>query len=65
MVEYTVWDRRTAEIVCRSAQPDVSGKSENSAIRESGIVPTHFAEVETREVSREEVRPYVGDTRKY
>jgi hypothetical protein len=59
MVEYTVYDRRNAAEVCKSVQPDTSAKSENAAIRESGI-PGRYAEFVTQELSPEACRPWVG-----
>lgn len=58
--EYSVYDRRTGELVHQSIQPDASASSENAAIRESGVKPSHFAEVVTREVDDDVCRPYVG-----
>ncbi len=56
---YTVYDRRNAQEVGRYLLPDISARSENLAIRWSGLEP-RFAAVETREVSEEAARPWVG-----
>lgn len=53
MIEYTVYDIRTAEVVGRSYQPDISAASENAAILSVGFNRGNwqYAAVETRELS--------------
>ncbi len=64
MIEYTVWDRRNAEIRGTYVLPDKSAKSEMEAIRLAGFDRSdwQYAEVETREVSDDASSPWVGPT---
>lgn len=55
--EYKIYDRRNGDLVDTSYQPDVSTKSENAAIKASGLSPV-FAECETRELSDDAAREH-------
>lgn len=57
--EYTVYDVRTGRLCGRSMQPDTSQRSEQAAADECHV-PRVWADHETRELSDDAAREYVG-----